>query len=57
VSAVSVFECSRSKQLEMKTAGNSLCGLLCEPRLLNMWNSDSAIRMRVIKTGCNVSCC
>jgi hypothetical protein len=29
VSADSCSECSRSKQSEMKTAGNSLYGLLC----------------------------
>jgi hypothetical protein len=28
VSADSCIECSRSKQLEMKTAGNRLCGLV-----------------------------
>jgi hypothetical protein len=36
VSADSCSECSRSKQLEMKTAGNRLRVDCCEPRLLNM---------------------
>jgi hypothetical protein len=57
VSADSCSEGSRSKRSEMKTAGNRLCEDCCEPRLLYMWNSDSAIGMSVIKTGCNVSCC
>jgi hypothetical protein len=55
VSADSCSECSRNTQLEMlemKTAGNRRVDC-CEPRLLNVWNSNSAIGMSVTKSGCN----
>jgi hypothetical protein len=51
VSAVSEFECSRSKQLEMKTAGNRLCGLLY--REFKICGIAIALGMSVIKRGCN----
>jgi hypothetical protein len=52
VSADSCSEGSRSKQLDMKTAGNRLRVDCCVQRLLSyVRHSDSAIGMSVIKTG------